>query len=89
MILMFLRSSCYLDPMIKGHLPAVNSVPASSAVERNSSKALSCVMLRNLTQFGSSWVSVVCYCQLEVPGEGNVLLVIFRFSHFLAPFERF
>jgi hypothetical protein len=41
----------------------VNSVPASSAVDKNSSNALSCVILCSLTQFGSLWVSVVCYCQ--------------------------
>jgi len=62
-ILMFFRSAQVLEHFgeKKGEVkPAVNSVPASSAVERNSSRAFSCVMLRNLTQLGSSCVSVVC-----------------------------
>ena len=60
----------------------MNSVPASSAVERNSSNALSCVMLRNLTQFGSSWVSVVCYCQFDVHFSNILLSAVFHFLHF-------
>src|ERR1700736_760660 len=51
----------YLSTELDSPVPAVNSVPASSAVERNSSSALSCVMLCSFTQFGSLWVSVVCY----------------------------
>lgn len=64
MILMFLRSQVRILSLLM--LPAVNSVPASSAVERNSSNAFSWVMLRNFTQFGSLCVSVVCYRETHI-----------------------
>jgi hypothetical protein len=76
---MFLRSEGQLSNVFLK--PAVNSVPASSAVERNSSNALSCVILRNFTQLGSLGLSVVCYRQSiairEVDTFGNFPLFAF------------
>lgn len=76
---MFLRSEGQLSNVFLR--PAVNSVPASSAVERNSSNALSCVILRNFTQLGSFGLSVVCYRQSiaarEVDTFGNFPLFAF------------